>query len=394
MQNPFQKNFDQIDGTDITNLIDTKYKERQGMEYKREMYGRSDPDRKELLRDISSIANAYGGYLIVGIETDDNEIPVQIVNVVDAETERDRIEQLCLASIEPRIPGLRTRVIRLNTGEDIIIIMIPRSIRKPHMITHTGLNQFWIRHNDKKGLMSIEEIRDACINIDRLQRDIKEFLVERDNEIRGIIGGAPFLVLGSSPSIISEDRVVIDDPALNRFLISPPHQTKLSNLSFELFDRPEAYPEPTLNGLKIFHPAVQTVELFRTGYYEARIPADLFSFPREKKVCLHHEQITSYVVNYFRALDTLVELLGIEETIVVFVSLFNIQGIVLEGVRAIGGVKQKLDSPWKELNLRIPPKQVYSKKDSDKLAKLFSDRIWNAFGFTEAPYFNDGRYTK
>jgi predicted HTH transcriptional regulator len=152
MQNIFQKNFDQLVGSDITNLIDTKYKERQGMEYKREMYGRNDSDKKELLRDISSIANAYGGYLIVGIETDDEEIPNRTVGVVDAENERNRIEQLCLASIEPRIPGLKTRVIRLNTGEDIIIVIIPRSIRKPHMITHTGLNQFWIGTMTKSAL--------------------------------------------------------------------------------------------------------------------------------------------------------------------------------------------------------------------------------------------------
>jgi len=35
-------------------------------------------ERKEMLRDISSIANAYGGYLIIGVEADKEGIPIKI----------------------------------------------------------------------------------------------------------------------------------------------------------------------------------------------------------------------------------------------------------------------------------------------------------------------------
>ena len=90
MESIFQKSFDDLNGADIQNLITIKYKERQRMEYKKEMYKPTNKYRKEMLRDISSIANAYGGYLIIGLEEDNNGIPVKPFNIANAEKERNR----------------------------------------------------------------------------------------------------------------------------------------------------------------------------------------------------------------------------------------------------------------------------------------------------------------
>jgi hypothetical protein len=46
----FQKSFDNITGADVKNLINFKYKERQHMEFKKEMYGSTDKDKNEMLR--------------------------------------------------------------------------------------------------------------------------------------------------------------------------------------------------------------------------------------------------------------------------------------------------------------------------------------------------------
>jgi hypothetical protein len=113
----FQKSFDNITGADIKNLIYIKYEERQRMEYKREMYGNKDEDKRKMLRDISSFANAYGGYLIIGIEHE-NGIPREIIDIDNAEMERDRIEKSCLANIEPRISDLKCRTIQMDSGEN------------------------------------------------------------------------------------------------------------------------------------------------------------------------------------------------------------------------------------------------------------------------------------
>lgn len=111
-----------------------------------------------MLRDISSMANAYRGYLILGLrEEKESGVPLEIVSVEKANEERDRILGSCLSNIEPRIVGLQARTVDIDDGA-ILIICIPRSTKLPHMVTFKGLNQFWIRHDRQKSKMSVDEI--------------------------------------------------------------------------------------------------------------------------------------------------------------------------------------------------------------------------------------------
>jgi predicted HTH transcriptional regulator len=48
-----------------------------------------------MLRDVSSIANADGGVLILGIAEDGESQAVKILPVPDAEGEADRLMKLC-----------------------------------------------------------------------------------------------------------------------------------------------------------------------------------------------------------------------------------------------------------------------------------------------------------
>lgn len=67
-------NFDDITEKDLDELIDVGVPEGLIIEYKRDIYGKSDADKKEALKDISSFANSFGGHLIIGIE-ERNGIP-------------------------------------------------------------------------------------------------------------------------------------------------------------------------------------------------------------------------------------------------------------------------------------------------------------------------------
>ena len=42
--------------------------ESDHVEFKRDAYGRRDSDTREFLKDISSMANAVGGFLLIGVE--------------------------------------------------------------------------------------------------------------------------------------------------------------------------------------------------------------------------------------------------------------------------------------------------------------------------------------
>ncbi len=349
-----------------------------------------------MLRDISSIANAYGGYLIIGIEEDGNGIPTKPFNIDNAEVERNRIEQSCLSSIEHRISGLKSKTVKMDTREEVIIVFIPRSLKKPHMVTFSDLNQFWIRHNDKKQLMSVEEIRDACISVENIWKDVKQFLGEREKALRAGILSRGGMVIGSAPVPTRGEYIDIRHSSIQSFLIEPPDQIKGQyTLSFKPWGAEEAFPEPTLDGLKIYVSDWMYIELHRNGYYELIIPQNMFTFERGGKDCIHHQKIITFTVNYFRALAHLMELFGIEQTVVAFMSFFNVGGITLEHAKIIPGTKyaKQVDSKWALRDLKLPPKQIFSLSNPDKEAKYFLDRLWNAFGFEEVPQFKDEKYS-
>jgi hypothetical protein len=60
--------FDSIAESNLAGQIATGVPEGVFVDYKKDMYGRSDADVKEFLKDVSSFANTSGGHLIIGID--------------------------------------------------------------------------------------------------------------------------------------------------------------------------------------------------------------------------------------------------------------------------------------------------------------------------------------
>ncbi len=64
----FSKQFDSIVAADLQALVDNSVSETKTLEYKESLPGNSDGDKKEFLADVSSFANASGGYIIFGMK--------------------------------------------------------------------------------------------------------------------------------------------------------------------------------------------------------------------------------------------------------------------------------------------------------------------------------------
>ena len=67
--------------SDVEWLVDTRVQESVDIEYKSQLYGPDDSSRREMLRDIASMANASGGLILVGIEEDGEGLPLQATGV-------------------------------------------------------------------------------------------------------------------------------------------------------------------------------------------------------------------------------------------------------------------------------------------------------------------------
>jgi len=143
----------------LQRLVNDKVQEGDTLEYKVAMYGGNDRAKKEMLIDISSMANHRGGYLIVGIKADKGGIAADVPGI-EPGAHGERIRSICLDSIDRRIDGLEIEDIRLASGRSVVVISVPESMNAPHMVTFRGLNQFWKRHGKQKAKMTIDEIQE------------------------------------------------------------------------------------------------------------------------------------------------------------------------------------------------------------------------------------------
>jgi hypothetical protein len=84
------------------------------LDYKRDMYGGTDAETKEFLKDVSSFANTAGGHLIIGLD-ETGGVPTKISPLSeDPDKDLQRLENLARDGIEPRIAGLRMKSIQLE----------------------------------------------------------------------------------------------------------------------------------------------------------------------------------------------------------------------------------------------------------------------------------------
>ena len=152
-------NFDSVEERDLQELVDAQTPEGLRLDFKLTNYGKSDSDKRELLKDVSALANSHGGHLVIGVE--ENEGVAKNVLGVDIDTDAEilRMEQILRNAIDPPISGIRMRSIPLVIGRKVLLLRIPRSWNPPHRVTAQGINRFYIRHSAGVHEPSVEELR-------------------------------------------------------------------------------------------------------------------------------------------------------------------------------------------------------------------------------------------
>src|SRR5262249_37659471 len=142
------KPLEQITLADLRELIQEKWPEGKAIDYKRDMYGKTDADKKELLKDVSSFANTDGGNLIIGMD-EAGGIPTAIpgVAITDVDAEKLRLEETIRRGIEPRI-DFAIHTVDAGSGAVIFIIRVRESWILPHRVVYQGkFGEFWARNS-------------------------------------------------------------------------------------------------------------------------------------------------------------------------------------------------------------------------------------------------------
>jgi len=153
-----------INNMDFEILIQNQIPEGPNLEYKETAYGGGADSIREMLRDIVAIANADGGYLIMGIREDSAGRAESIIPIDDVYEKNQSIRQVCLDGISERIEGLEVKAFEFSPGKGLIAIRIPKSDHRPHMVIKDHRTDFFRRYETNKREMTIDEIRSLILS--------------------------------------------------------------------------------------------------------------------------------------------------------------------------------------------------------------------------------------
>ncbi|WP_431303042.1 AlbA family DNA-binding domain-containing protein [Sediminicoccus sp. BL-A-41-H5] len=130
---------DQIAESDLQALVSNGASETVSLEFKETTYGSADDDKREFLKDVTALANTSGGHVIIGMAAVDGvATSLQPITTPSADQEKQRLENMLLAAVEPRLVGLQMREVPV-TGGYVLVLRVPRSWNPPHRVTFKGL---------------------------------------------------------------------------------------------------------------------------------------------------------------------------------------------------------------------------------------------------------------
>lgn len=151
----FLKPLDELKFADVEQLKSNRICESDVLDYKEQLL-KDD----EFLKHVSAFANTQGGFLIFGVkETGKGGYPENIVGIEKSEVNKERLEQVILGNIQPRL-NVKIQTVDLeNQSKTMLIVQIPNSYLKPHMMRQG--ERFYKRYNFEALPMTEVEVSDA-----------------------------------------------------------------------------------------------------------------------------------------------------------------------------------------------------------------------------------------
>jgi schlafen family protein len=172
---------DQINWTDIEALISNKVRERQTLDYKAVLPGKSDEEKKDFLKDITALANSSGGHLVYGV-SDEDGVPHGALGLADFkfdETEQ-RLRQLIRDCVDPPLHGVEMAPIAcVSHGKGVLVVRVRRSWSRPHVVRFGKHFRFYDRRGTVIHQMDVFDLRSAFVATEALPEKVRAFRDER-----------------------------------------------------------------------------------------------------------------------------------------------------------------------------------------------------------------------
>lgn len=363
--------------TDLTNLVDSGEREGVGLEYKAELPLFNDEQKKEFLADISSLANAKGGFLVFGMDEERDKdgrptgIPAKVVGIKaeNIGSELLRLENIARDGIEPRINGLRIKAVPVSDGVEAIVVYAPLSLIGPHIVKYKGSSRFFSRNSSGKYPLAYSEIRHAFLRSDERFQRIRAFRMDR---IAKLIAGEHSVDLGGNPLIVVHllplSDFAVDVHEAKALNVNPIYSHGWnSRLNFE--------------GVLSYSERHSYVQLFRSGAVEA-VNGNLIR-KGEAKIpsYTYEEEVRAAIPRFLQAQNKL----GVLFPIAFCYSLLGVKGRQL----AVGNNYWDPPPPIPRNEMIMDEVLLESGDNLDSMLKPIFDLVWQACGWPRSINFDD-----
>src|ERR1700722_364379 len=385
-------NFENISESELIKQISAGVPEGVFVDYKRDMYGRSDADAKEFLKDVSSFANTSGGHLIIGLD-EIAGVPSEITSLKgDSDEDLQRLENLARDGIEPRISGLRMRAVPIGNGGYVIVLRVPKSWTPPHRVSARNTNRIYGRNSAGAYEFSIDELRviftSSATVLDRVRAFRAERLAKLDAD-DGIVplakncGRLVFHLIPTSAFGLSS-QIEPGKARETQELLKPIHTMGYS-------------PNVNFDGFSNLHRGADEkywsyTHVFRNGAIEAvkvRVVSDLEPGQLYIPTLDFDRWIFDRLPNYLSALQRL----DVPPPIILMITLQGVRGARL-GVESDSlGENPKINRDVLELPECVI-EQYGSDDDYQRAARPAFDALWNVGGYARSKHFDGtGKWT-
>lgn len=390
---------DEIEAQHLHEQIENSVPESQTVDYKAQMPGTTEADKKEFLKDVCAFANSSGGDLVFGISEDDEAggVPASLNGVTvdnNPDAEILRLDNLIRDGLEPRLAGVSIRPVDVGGERYGFVIRIPRSFNRPHAVNYKRHWRFYSRGSAGNHAMDVSQVRDAFVFSESLATRMRDFRTQRLADLKS--GESPVSMEGEATTALhvmplsafdSPSQNLDLTPALNRRRIQPMQMGGQARRNFDgvlsasHMVRDEG-PSPKSYAL-----------IFRSGIIEAADSQLLWPDYSERDrtdriipILMFERALLETLEEYMKLLSAL----DIEGPIFVALSLLDVGGYVIPR----DGVTTRASQPIDRADLVIPEIMAESphmgRDGIGQLIKPIYDSIWNACGLAGSPYYDDG----
>lgn len=377
---------------DLLSLIANQESERKTLDYKQTLKLDPASEKKEFLYDVSSFANASGGHLIYGIE-EVAGIPTNLngLDIADLDAQILRLESIIRDGIAPRIPGVVVHSVSLTNGKNAIVIHIPRSWARPHMVKFQDACKFYSRDTRGKYLLDVDQIRAAFALSQTTAEQLRTFRQERLGLI--LAGETPIRITSAAKLVLHIIPVAAFDFA-SKFDVVSLWNNPPSPLTSGSFNR-------RLNffGLVSYdawdeHSASGYLQIFRNGIIEA-VDTNMLGRVQNGQGIIQHiisPDYESMLLKDMPGLLSIQETLGVEPPLFIMLSFLGVKGyqIILSdyfGLQNAVSIDQDALIIGEEMIEGFRPNLA-------NVMKPIFDIVWNSAGWHGSRnYDNKGNWT-